>query len=65
MTNITYLTLSDITVKNCKCDRHMNATIVIKDCINVQWTKITVVLMASLALMYWVTHVSLTLRATC
>ena len=42
MTNITNLTLSDITVKNCKCDRHMNATIVIKDCTNVQWTKITV-----------------------
>ena len=42
MTNITNLTLSDIIVKNCKCDRHMNATIVIKDCLNVQWTKITV-----------------------
>ena len=42
MTNITNLTLSDITVKNCKCDRHMNATIVIKDCTNVHWTKVIV-----------------------
>ena len=42
MINITNLILSDITVNNCKCDRHMNATIVIKDCTNVQWTKITV-----------------------
>ena len=42
MTNITDLTLSDITVKNCKCDRHMNAAILIMECRNVQWTRVTV-----------------------
>ena len=42
MTNITNLTLSDITVKNCKCDRHKNAAILIMECTNVQWRKITV-----------------------
>ena len=42
MKNITNLTLSDITVKNCRCDRHMNATVFIMECMNVQWTKITV-----------------------
>ena len=42
MTNITNLTLSDITVKNCKCDRHKNTAILIMECTNVQWRKITV-----------------------
>ena len=42
MTNITNLTLSDITVKNCKCDKHKNAAILIMECTNVQWRKITV-----------------------
>ena len=42
MTNITNLTFSDITVKNCKCDRHKNAAILIMECTNVQWRKITV-----------------------
>jgi len=42
MNNITNLTLSDITVKNCQCGKHMNATILVKECTNVQWTKITV-----------------------
>ena len=42
MTNITNLMLEDITIKNCKCDIHMNAAILIMDCTNVQWTKITV-----------------------
>ena len=42
MTNITNLTLSDITVKNCNCDRHKNAAILIMECTNVQWRKITV-----------------------
>ena len=42
MTNITNLTLSDITVKNCKSDRHMNAAILIMECTNVQWTRVTV-----------------------
>ena len=42
MTNITNLTLSDITVKNCESDRHMNAAILIIECRNVQWTRVTV-----------------------
>ena len=42
ITNITNLTLSEMTVKNCKRDRHMNAAILIMDCTNVQWTKIAV-----------------------
>ena len=42
MTNITNLTLSEMTVKNCKRDRHMNVAILIMECTNVQWTKITV-----------------------
>ena len=42
MTNITNLTLSDITVKNCKSDRHMNAAVLIMECRNVQWTRVTV-----------------------
>ena len=42
MTNITNLTLSDITVKNCKSDRHMNTAILIIECRNVQWTRVTV-----------------------
>ena len=42
MTYITNLTLSDITVKNCKSDRHMNAAILIMECRNVQWTRVTV-----------------------
>ena len=42
MTIITNLTLSDITVKNCKSDRHMNAAILIMECRNVQWTRVTV-----------------------
>ena len=42
MTNITNLTLSDIIVKNCKSDRHMNAAILIMECGNVQWTRVTV-----------------------
>ena len=42
MTNITNLTLSEMTIKNCKHGRHMNAAILIMDCTNVQWTKIAV-----------------------
>ena len=42
MTNITNLTLSDIIVKNCKSDRHMNAVILIMECRNAQWTRVTV-----------------------
>ena len=42
MANITDLTLSDITVKNCKCDRHKNAAILIMECTNIQLRKITI-----------------------
>ena len=42
MSNITNLTLSDITVKNCNCDRHSNTAILIMECTNVQLRKITV-----------------------
>ena len=42
MTNITKVALSDITVINCKSDRHMDAAILIMECTNVQWTRVTV-----------------------
>ena len=42
MINITNLVLSDITVINCKSDRHMDAAILIMECTNVQWTRVTV-----------------------
>ena len=42
VTNITNLTISDIIVKNCKSDRHMNAAILIMECRNGQWTRVTV-----------------------
>ena len=40
MTNITNLALSDITVINCKSDRHMDAVILIMECTNVQYKSI-------------------------
>ena len=42
MNNITNLTLTDITIKNCKHDGYMNATVLITECTNVQWRRITV-----------------------
>ena len=42
MNNITNLTLTDITIKNCKHDGYMNAAVLITECTNVQWRRITV-----------------------
>ena len=42
MNNITNLILTDITIKNCKHDGYMNATVLITECTNVQWRRITV-----------------------
>ena len=42
MNNITNLTLTDITIKNCKHDGYMNAAVLITECTNVQWRRITI-----------------------
>ena len=42
MNNITNLTLANITIKNCKCDGYKSAAVLITECTNVQWRRITV-----------------------
>ena len=42
MNNTTNLALTDITIKNCKHNGYMNAAVLITECTNVHWRRITV-----------------------